>query len=442
MIIKLPSAKQGFLGLERVVRRLIAEDGFRDSQAALKAIANYEKFFILIATHQTEPLTPSQEVDMVWQRHILDTKAYTQDCIHWAGSYIHRYQGSSSSSFERCVSLLEISDQAEWEQSSSSYAFSGLEVNINCQSCSSNVDEENLSELLERVKYSLQSQDLNILWVADALEYIDANYEQTLDEYKRFLKLLIAGNTPLTPSKLIDEFWHQHILDTTDYWRFCMRIAGRYIHHVPHYEKPHSFHTDSFSKTQVIYKDYFGVDAPEKVWSYMGESGGCGGCNSEPEPLYSVDSPTSVVIKFYGSSTFHIDNNHYTQLHPLLYSKGMSMELWTEFLGELGSVPQISWKEFIRKYTFYDICVIGFAICVIIGVWIIKDTSLNTKLSHTCVVLIFCFLSGIRMKNRVMNQKMSQQIISKYVDKFDEIGVKITVLQSYDFTTITIEAHL
>lgn len=37
----------------------------------------------------------------------------------------------------------------------------------------------------------------------------------------------------LPPSEEIDEFWHEHILDTQKYHTDCQVIFGKYLHHIP-----------------------------------------------------------------------------------------------------------------------------------------------------------------------------------------------------------------
>ena len=52
----------------------------------------------------------------------------------------------------------------------------------------------------------------------------------------QMIAFLVAGNrtaTPLSPSRLVDDFWHAFILRTQAYAAFCERIAGRFIHHAP-----------------------------------------------------------------------------------------------------------------------------------------------------------------------------------------------------------------
>lgn len=55
--------------------------------------------------------------------------------------------------------------------------------------------------------------------------------------YKNFLYLnkKYGANCKLPPSEEIDEFWHQHILDTKKYREDCDRIFGCYFDHYPYF---------------------------------------------------------------------------------------------------------------------------------------------------------------------------------------------------------------
>ena len=52
--------------------------------------------------------------------------------------------------------------------------------------------------------------------------------------YKNFL-LLVKKHYPefLVPTREIDEFWHNHILYTKNYFRDSLAIFGHYLHHDP-----------------------------------------------------------------------------------------------------------------------------------------------------------------------------------------------------------------
>lgn len=49
-----------------------------------------------------------------------------------------------------------------------------------------------------------------------------------------FLTYLHAGFAPVAmPSRVADELWHEFILYTRDYQRFCQEAFGRFLHHSP-----------------------------------------------------------------------------------------------------------------------------------------------------------------------------------------------------------------
>ncbi len=84
-------------------------------------------------------------------------------------------------------------------------------------------------------------------------------------QYKRFLYLCkqFGGQHTLVPSDEIDEFWHNHILDTKKYWHDCDLIFGKYIHHNPEapWETPGKNNLDyaeQFAQTQELYRQTFG----------------------------------------------------------------------------------------------------------------------------------------------------------------------------------------
>lgn len=64
----------------------------------------------------------------------------------------------------------------------------------------------------------------------------DARYGATL--YRNFLylcKKYKPRGHKIVPSEEIDEFWHNHILDTRKYHKDCMKIFGAYQHHYPYF---------------------------------------------------------------------------------------------------------------------------------------------------------------------------------------------------------------
>lgn len=87
-------------------------------------------------------------------------------------------------------------------------------------------------------------------------------------EYRRFLTLKARyPHAILVPSKLMDKFWHAHILDTAAYARDCENLFGRFMHHFPYFgiygEDDKKDLDDSFAKTDALYQSEFGESMSE-----------------------------------------------------------------------------------------------------------------------------------------------------------------------------------
>lgn len=84
-------------------------------------------------------------------------------------------------------------------------------------------------------------------------------------EYKRFLALKRTyPEKEIVPHKAVDQFWHQHILDTEKYAGDCDQIFGRFLHDYPYFgmNGPQDAQnlTDAFEETKRLYKLHFGED--------------------------------------------------------------------------------------------------------------------------------------------------------------------------------------
>lgn len=92
--------------------------------------------------------------------------------------------------------------------------------------------------------------------------------EQALDaevEYKKFLALKrIYPDKDIVPNKPIDDFWHQHILDTLKYSEDCEEIFGYFLHHYPYFgirnEQDKQNLMDAFEETKLLYQRHFGTN--------------------------------------------------------------------------------------------------------------------------------------------------------------------------------------
>jgi hypothetical protein len=104
--------------------------------------------------------------------------------------------------------------------------------------------------------------------------------ERTCEQYRNFLflnKKYRYVYDYLVPSHDIDEFWHNHILDTKSYETDCQIIFGSLLHHNPYsdadIDDSEIILDDTFEITKNIYFYEFGVDIePTKSrypdWAY------------------------------------------------------------------------------------------------------------------------------------------------------------------------------
>lgn len=91
---------------------------------------------------------------------------------------------------------------------------------------------------------------------------------KAIEEYKKFLYLMAIAKEEISPSLIIDEVWHLHLLYTKSYWhKMCRDIIKREIHHGPGTgKKSHDVkYVDLYLKTKQKYKTEFG-HFPNEIW--------------------------------------------------------------------------------------------------------------------------------------------------------------------------------
>ena len=81
------------------------------------------------------------------------------------------------------------------------------------------------------------------------------------EEMVRFLDLCHASPGALSPSKKVDKAWHEFLLFTREYQRFCEKRYGTFVHHDP-YEKPDPA---AYDRTRVAYTARVGAP-PGRIW--------------------------------------------------------------------------------------------------------------------------------------------------------------------------------
>jgi hypothetical protein len=121
-------------------------------------------------------------------------------------------------------------------------------------------------------------------------------------EYRQFLFLLATHpDATLVPwSADVDEFWHQHILDTTKYAADCNALAGRLIHHPQHPVEGSAAHSLAFAETRKLYLASFGKAA-------KGQEGASGGMD------FGSEMPNA--FRDRGMSAMHNHGGHQSGGH-------------------------------------------------------------------------------------------------------------------------------
>lgn len=100
--------------------------------------------------------------------------------------------------------------------------------------------------------------------------YSDTELDLAEREYRRFLALhLMYPDEDIVPCKVVDEIWHQHILDTAAYRVDCDAIFGRFLDHFPYFgmrdEQDAQDLEDAYEETLARYEEAFGP-APDDAW--------------------------------------------------------------------------------------------------------------------------------------------------------------------------------
>jgi hypothetical protein len=65
-------------------------------------------------------------------------------------------------------------------------------------------------------------------------ELSEADIQKVIDGLKMYFMCCLQKNTySYMPSKVIDMLWHEFILNTIEYAKFCNNAFGEFLHHIP-----------------------------------------------------------------------------------------------------------------------------------------------------------------------------------------------------------------
>jgi hypothetical protein len=93
---------------------------------------------------------------------------------------------------------------------------------------------------------------------------------RAIEEYRKFLDLGAVADFGVTPSKVIDQVWHEHLLFTKAYGEFCRDVLGRPFEHYPELmatDDQTSVFREQYERTLELYEDEFSVAPPADIWA-------------------------------------------------------------------------------------------------------------------------------------------------------------------------------
>lgn len=92
---------------------------------------------------------------------------------------------------------------------------------------------------------------------------------RVINEYKKFLYLGVVSNFHVTPSRVIDQIWHEHLLFTQAYPRFCEEVLGVQFHHNPELlatDDQTGIFQAQYLATLELYRKEFNTRPPNDIW--------------------------------------------------------------------------------------------------------------------------------------------------------------------------------
>ena len=103
-------------------------------------------------------------------------------------------------------------------------------------------------------------------------------------EFKRYMSMIAMGQgAGMGPSRVLDMYWHQFMLDTREYKKFCSEIFGRFMDHVPSTSETKEDARASYVRSLETYRQMFGEPDPV-MWPKLGKA--AGECTAECEAKY------------------------------------------------------------------------------------------------------------------------------------------------------------
>lgn len=107
-----------------------------------------------------------------------------------------------------------------------------------------------------------------VLRIANENKWTKNFTTQAILEYKRFMYLAATSDKMVSPSDIVDIVWHEHLIFTKAYKKFCL-LLGKNIEHIPstHNREEYDTFIQAKEHTTQIYNQVFG-EQPKEIWEY------------------------------------------------------------------------------------------------------------------------------------------------------------------------------
>lgn len=92
---------------------------------------------------------------------------------------------------------------------------------------------------------------------------------RAINEYRKFVYLGVTAEFIVTPSKVIDTVWHEHLLFTRAYREFCRDVLRRDFDHHPQLmpvEEQTVVYAQQYTATLARYETEFHMIPPDDIW--------------------------------------------------------------------------------------------------------------------------------------------------------------------------------
>ena len=157
---------------------------------------------------------------------------------------------------------------------------------------------------------------------------------RAIGEYKKFVYLGVTSDFSVTPPKVIDQVWHEHLLFSRPYREFCRDILGRDFDHNPELV-PLRAQTDRFEAqydaTLDLYDEEFDTEPPQDIWG-IPKFQRSGRARTRRAPTRRIAD--GVAATTYESTPLHslfggTDDGGYSHLHAGI-RRGWWLRRWRE----------------------------------------------------------------------------------------------------------------